>query len=212
MRCRTVSSSTPTFFAMAPKDVRKWAPIGLEAGLWSRSLKRRTSRASKLPPRTGNGQDHEIPFGTREWGLPARLGLGIPNCSIGRPKGWSSDSIANRRGDGEETGDGQDDRDAGQAAEGCNDQRDSIRQRSDTVLARDGVRLLVGDSTSEKTTPGGAIPPETVPYDRQHEERTRVQRGGDIRIGSQDVIGDHGCVEHGGDHEGQGQTNEGDQS
>src|SRR5207249_11822304 len=86
-----------------------------------------------------------------------------PDCSIARPKGRSSDSIANRRGDGEEAGDGQDHRDAGQAAERSDDQRDSVGQRSDTVLAPDGVRLLLGDVSSEESTPGGAIPPPTDP-------------------------------------------------
>ena len=38
-----------------------------------------------------------------------------------------SDSLSHRRGDGEETGDGQDDDDAGQPAERRDDQRGSIR-------------------------------------------------------------------------------------
>src|SRR2546426_4979952 len=145
-------------------------------------------------------------FRNRGIGSSGSLGRAIPNCSLGRPKGWSSDSIANRRGDRKETGDGQNHRDAGQAAERSDEERDSVGQRSDAVLAGDRVRLLLGDSPSEEAATGGAVPPETVPYDRQDEKRTRVQRGRHIRIGLLDVIGDQGGVEHREDHEQQEQA------
>src|SRR5437867_3912459 len=124
-----------------------------------------------------------------------------PECSIGRPEGWSSESIANRRGDGEETGDCQDDRDTRQAAERGDDQGGSVGQGSDAVLARDRARLRVRDGSSEQSTSGGAVPPQTVPHNGQDEERTRVQGRGDVGIRRPNVIGDERRVEDGEDHE-----------
>src|SRR2546426_1401695 len=124
-----------------------------------------------------------------------------PDCSIGRPEGWSSESIANRRCDRKETGDGQDDSDAGDPVERSDEQSGSVGQGSDIVLARDCLRLLLGDVSSEQSTPGGRVPPETVPHEREEEERTRIQGGRNIRIRLLDVIRDQGCVEYREDDE-----------
>src|SRR2546427_10233656 len=98
-------------------------------------------------------------FRNRGIGSSGSLGRAIPNCSLGRPKGWSSDSIANRRGDRKETGDGQNHRDADQAAERSDEERDSAGQRSDAALARDPARLLLGDVLAGEATTGRAKAP-----------------------------------------------------
>src|SRR5206468_8804214 len=107
-----------------------------------------------------------------------------------------SASISDRRGDGEETGDGQDHRDARQPAERSDEQRGSVGHRSDAVLASNRVRLRVGDGSSQQSPTAGTVPPQTVPHDRQDEERARIHCRGHIRIRLSDVIGDQRCVEY----------------
>src|SRR5213594_1261858 len=109
--------------------------------------------------------------------------------------------VRKRRGDGEKSGDGQDDGYAGDPAEWCDYKSGSIGQRSHAVLSRNRLRLLIRDVFSEHATPGGGVPPETVPHDRQQEERSRIQGGRHIRIRLLDVTRDQGCVEHGEDDE-----------
>src|SRR3989442_15378092 len=90
--------------------------------------------------------------------------------------------VCERRRDGEKSGDGQDDGHAGDPAEWSDEERRSVGQRSDVVLARDRPRLVLGDGSSEQATPGGRIPPETVPHDCEQEKRPCIQGGRHIRI------------------------------